>query len=61
MTDAIKDIFSSANLPSTKSLGKWLAGMKNKFFGDYKLFYGGKGTNREQSKQTVWTVKKSID
>jgi len=56
MAEALVDIFSGGSLPSTRALGKWLAGMKNRFFGDYKLVNGGKGTNREQLKQIVWIV-----
>lgn len=59
MVDAIKDIFPGENLPSTRSLGKWLAGMKNRFFGDYKFTSAGIGTNRAQSKQNIWVVEKN--
>ena len=56
LLDAMNDIFTGADLPSTRSLGKWLSGMKNRFFGDYKLIHAGTGTTRTQSNKTLWKV-----
>ena len=53
--DAIADIFPGG-LPSTRALGKWLAGMKNRFFGDYKLVHAGQGTTRDQLNKSLWSV-----
>ena len=55
MLEAMEDIFSSG-VPTTRSLGKWLSGMKNRFFGDYKLIHAGVGTNRVQKDKALWSV-----
>ena len=55
LNDAIGDIFPGG-VPSTKALGKWLGGMKNRFFGEYKLVPGGLGTTRAQKRKQTWQV-----
>jgi len=55
LLDAMQDIFSSG-VPTTRSLGKWLSGMKNRFFGDFKLIHAGVGTTRAQFNKTLWKV-----
>jgi hypothetical protein len=57
LADAVRDIFTGPALPSTKALGKWLTGMKNRFFGDYKLTYAGKSSSRAQKNKALWVVK----
>ncbi len=54
---AVKDIFPGGGLPTTRALGKWLGGMKNRFFGDYRLSSAGKGSNRNQKGQALWVIK----
>jgi len=54
----MKDIFTGVSLPSTRALGKWLTGMKNRFFGEYNLIHAGIGTNRAQVNKALWVVLK---
>ena len=58
MGEAMKDIFTGVSLPSTRALGKWLTGMKNRFFGEYNLIHAGIGTNRAQVNKALWVVLK---
>ncbi len=53
-SEALQDIFNG-NLPTTRSLGKWLGNLKGRVIGGYRL-ESNKGTTRAQVNKMCWKV-----
>ena len=59
LQEALEDIFPGG-VPTSKAFGKWLGGMKNRFFGDYRLESEGKVTSREQKGSALYRVRQDV-